>query len=57
MLTTTARVLRESGGIFADIPAEFFAPWGLKELLLNIQSKKGVVPHVFITTPPHRPIL
>ncbi|BBU99144.1 hypothetical protein AB6H26_01965 [Providencia hangzhouensis] len=53
--SNVARVLRESGGVFNNIPDEFFAPWGLKKHLLNIQSQKGVVPHVFITMPPHRP--
>lgn len=53
--SNVARVLPESGGVFNNIPDEFFAPWGLKKHLLNIQSQKGVVPHVFITMPPHRP--
>ncbi|MGJ3353834.1 hypothetical protein [Providencia sp. Je.9.19] len=51
-----ARVLRESGGVFAGLDEGFFTPWGLKADLLNIQYHKGVIPHVFITTPAHSPI-
>lgn len=51
-----ARVLLESGGIFEDKGIQkntFYTPWGLKEILLNIQYQKGIIPHVFITTPPY----
>ncbi|MEQ4626591.1 hypothetical protein [Providencia manganoxydans] len=51
-----ARVLRESGGVFAGLDEGFFTPWGLKADLLNIQYHKGVIPHVFITTPAYSPI-
>lgn len=46
-----ARILRESGGVFADIEDGFFSPWGLKDALLDIQLKKGGMPHVVITPP------
>jgi len=51
-----ARVLLTSGGIFKDQGIKentFYTPWGLKAILLNIQFKKGIVQHVFITTPPY----